>query len=173
MPMLANDSIRTHVLWDSITLGAADVTATLFQIPRGQGGKTDYETNMVQAGQVPKGKSFEILAIGWNVEADATLATLIALSKGYWKLVVSDKTWAEADLFFTPGGSGLWGPGSGAAASELLNVGLPDARNLWSLEYAITLSDNESFYVDLQWPVAPTAIKFWFMLYGREKRSLN
>lgn len=173
MPQLASDSIRTHVLYDSIELGAADVQATLFQIPRGQAGKGKFETNMVQAGQVPKGKKFEVLAIGWQVLPTAVLATAQALTLGHWELWASDRVWAEGDLFFTPGGAAFWVAGSGAAITETVAVGVPDARNLWSLEYGITLDDNESFYVQFEWPVAPTAIKFFFMLYGRERRALN
>ena len=177
MPQLASDSIRTHVLYDSITLGAAAVTASLFQIPRGQAAKVKYDTNMVQAGQVPKGKNFEILAVGWGWEYDGEglIALGHALGKGHWELNVSDKVWAEGELFNTPMGPGYWASQGGAALSFSTGVNQdePVASNLWTLEYGITLSDNEAFSVDFEWPAAPTAVKFWFMLYGREHRSLN
>lgn len=175
MPMLANDSLRTHVLWDSIVLGATDVAARFFQVPRGQAGKTKYHTNMVQAGQVPKGKQFEVLAIGWGFEPDTTATLALGLCKGHWELNVTDKVWAEGDLFFTPGGSAMHiatEPGA-LGVTTLMSAGWPSANNLWSLEFGIGLAENESFSVDVQWPVAPTEVKMFFMLYGKELRATN
>jgi len=175
MPMLADNTVRTHVLWDSILLEAADVRARFFQIPRGQAGKTKYHTNMVQAGQVPRGKTFEVLAIGWGFEPDTTALLAIALSKGHWELNVTDKVWAEGDMFFTPGGSNLHITTEPGALGVVVmpSAGFPTANNLWSLEYGITLGENESFSVDVEWPAAPTAVKMFFMLYGKERRATN
>lgn len=174
--LLTDGSQITAELWDSITPGAAAVNATLFAVPKGQAGKTIYETNLVQSGQVPLGQSFEVLAVGWNVLADVAPADVMALSKAYWELVISSKMWAEGHLFDTGGGSGVHycAVDAGAAvATGVTNTGFPVGNNLKQFDRAIPIEAGEAFHVNLTWPVAPGEKKFWFKLHGRLTRSIN
>jgi hypothetical protein len=176
MAIVASDGSQiTQELWDSITLGAAAVVATLFTVPKGQAGKVSFDTNMVQAGQLPLGQSFEILALGWNFLCDVTPALSTAVSKAYYQLIVSDKMWNEGHLFDLGGGSGLHYTGAAGSLStdDLTTPGLPVSNNLKQLDRAIPIAAGEAFRVDFEWPVAPTAVKFWFKLHGRLTRSIN
>lgn len=176
MAIVSQDGSQiTHELWDSIIPGATDVVATLFTVPKGQAGKTSYETNMVQAGQLPLGQSFEVLALSWNFLADEVVADAIGLSKGYYQLIISAKMWNEGHLFDLGGGSALHysGPASSASLNDITTAGLPVSNNLKQLDRAIPIAAGESFRVDFEWPVAPGQVKFWFKLHGRFSRSLN
>jgi len=171
-----DESQITAELWDSIVPGAAAVNVTLFAVPKGTAGKTIYETNLVQASQVPLGQAFEVLAVGWNVLPDVAPADAIALSKGYWELVVSSKMWAEGHLFDTGGGSGLYysSVDTGAAvATGITNTGFPVGNNLKQFDRAIPIQAGEAFQVNIMWPVAPGAIKIFFKLHGRLSRPVN
>jgi hypothetical protein len=172
-----NGSQITHELWDSIIPGATDVVATLFTVPKGQAGKTSYHTNMVQAGQLPLGQSFEVLALSWNFLVDPAPEHGIALSKGYYQLIVSAKMWNEGHLFDLGGGSALHYSGPIPAvpvtADDFTTPGLPVSNNLKQLDRAIPIGAGEAFRVDFEWPVAPGQVKFWFKLHGRFSRSLN
>jgi len=172
---VSDGSQITYELWDSITLGAAAVNATLFTVPKGQAGKTSYDTNMVQAGQLPLGQSFEVLALSWVVEADLATASVIALSKAYYELIVSDKMWNEGHLLDTGGGSGVHYTGAAGSLStdDVTTTGFPVASNLKQLDRAIPIQAGEAFRVDFEWPTAPTALKFFFKLHGRLTRSIN
>lgn len=173
---VSDGSQITAELWDSITLEVAAVTATLFTVPKGQAGKTIYETNLVQGGQVPLGQSFEVLAVGWNVLPDVAPVDVIALSKAYWELVVSEKMWAEGHLFDTGGGSGLFFSGHAADLTPdmtVMSTGAPVSNNLKQFDRAIPIQAGESFYVNVTWPVAPGVKKFWFKLHGRLTRAIN
>lgn len=165
----------TAELWDSIVPGAAAVNVTLFAVPKGQAGKTIYETNLVQSGQVPLGQAFEVLAVGWNVLPDTAPATAIALSKAYWELVISSKMWAEGHLFDTGGGSGLHYTGAAGSLSvdDVMNTGFPIGNNLKQFDRAIPIQAGEAFHVNVTWPVAPGENKFWFKLHGRLRRAIN
>jgi len=166
----------TAELWDSITPGAAAVAVTLFTVPKGQAGKTIYDTNLVQSGQVPLGQAFEVMAVGWNVVPDKAPADVIALSKAHWELIISDKMWAEGHLFDTGGGSGVYysSVDTGAAvATGITNTGFPVGNNLKQFDRAIPIQAGESFFVNITWPVAPGEKEFWFKLHGRLRRSIN
>jgi len=173
--VVSDGSEITHELWDSIIPGVGVVVATLFTVPKGQAGKTSYHTNMVQAGQLPLGQSFEVLALGWNFLADTTPAAAIAMCKCYYKLIVSDKMWNEGHLFDLGGGAGLHytGAASSASTDDLMTPGMPMSHNLKQLDRAIPIQAGEAFHVDFEWPTAPGEYKFWFKLHGRLKRSLN
>ena len=173
--VVSDGSEITHELWDSIIPGAGVVVATLFTVPKGQAGKTSYHTNMVQAGQLPLGQSFEVLALSWMFLADTAPADAIALCKGYYQLIVSDKMWNEGHLFDLGGGGGVHysGAATSASANDLTTPGLPMSNNLKQLDRAIPIAAGEAFHVDLEWGAAPGEHKFWFKLHGRLKRSLN
>jgi len=174
MAIVATGGTITQELWDSITLEAADVVATLFTVPKGQAGKTLYETNMVQGGQLPKGYKYQIMALSWHVEADMAVADAVALSKGTYEVYVSDKVWAEGQFLTLGSGGGVTFDSDGAAAAVLaVRFGTAMSNNLKQLSRAIPLDASEGFRVECRWPAAPTVLKFWFVLHGELQRGLN
>ena len=174
MAIVAQGGTITQELWDSITLGAADVEATLFTVPLGQAGKTLYDTNMRQGGQLPRGWNFNIMALSFHVVADTAVSLAVALSKVTYELHVSDKVWNEGLLLTLPSGGGVSFDSDGAIAATLATrFGTPVSNNLKQLSRAIPLKEAEGFRVDFRWPVAPTAVQLWFVLHGELQRGLN
>lgn len=175
MAQVGDGGVITHCLWDSDTPAAGVADVTLFTEARGAGTRTKYDSNMVQAGTLPKRNFMTVMAVGWWWEPDMSLANAIALSKGYYEIWVSDKVMNEGLLMQLPGGSGLWAAFDNlAAATELVNPGQPDARNLLSLSRSFKISENESFEVRLRWGTAPNpGQRFWFGLFGELQRPLN
>lgn len=173
MAIIAQGGIITQELWDSITLEAADVQATLFTVPKGQAGKTLYETNMIQGGQLPRGWEFQVMALSWHVEADKPLVSATALCKGTYELHVSDKIWSEGLLTTLPSGGGLTFDSDFGAAMIAVRFGAANMRNLKQLSRAIPIKEAEGFRVEIRWPAAPDVAKFWFVLHGELQRGLN
>lgn len=172
--LVAEGGIITQELWDNITLGALAVQATLFTVPLGQDGKLLYDTNMRQGGQLPKGWSFNVMALSWHVEPDVALADIIALSKGSFQLTVSDKVWSEGVLTTLPSGGGLtYSSDIAAGVDSVTTIGLPVSSNLKQFSRSIPIKAAEGFYVTLDWATAPGAKKFWFVLHGELQRGLN
>lgn len=166
--------VITQELWDSVLLDAADVQATLFTVPLGQAGKTLYNTNIRTGGQLPKGWDFNCMAVSWHMEPDATLASLIAITKGTYELTVSDKVWSEGVMTTLPAGGGLVLQSDIAAGVSLVaKNGIAMSNNLKQLSRAIPIKATESFYVTLKWAVAPGDFKFWFVLHGELQRGIN
>jgi len=174
--MLTAGAIITQELWDNTTLEVADLQATLFVTPKGQAGKTLYDTNMVQGGQLPKGWRYQIMALSWHVEPDMPLAGAIALSKGTYELHISNKIWAEGVLNTLCSGGGPTFDYNAApipVAEIVVRMGTAMSNNLKQLSRAIPLSPSEAFRVEFRWAVAPGVKKFWFVLHGELQRGLN
>ena len=173
MAILAPGGIITQELWDSIALEAAATEATLFTVPMGQAGKTLYNTNMRQGGQLQKGWSFSIMALSWHVVPDKAIDDVMALSKGTYEVHVSDKVWASGLLTTLPSGGGLAFSGDFGPAYAI-RLGSPDSDNLKQLSRAIPLKAAEGFHVEFSWPAAPgEGLEFWFVLHGELQRGLN
>lgn len=172
--LLAEGGVITQELWDNITLDVAAVQATLFTVPIGQAGKLLYDTNMRQGGQLPKGWSFNCMAISWHVEPDKPITDMIALSKGSYQLTVSDKVWSEGVLTTLPSGGGVDFASDVAAGVNIVGrYGTPMANNLKQFSRSIPIKAAEGFYVTIDWAVAPGAQVFWFVLHGELQRGLN
>ena len=174
MAIVAPGGIITQELWDSIALEAAAVEATLFTVPMGQAGKTLYNTNMRQGGQLQKGWDFEIMALSWHVVPDKSIDDAVALSKGTYEVHVSDKVWAEGLLNTLPSGGGLAFNSDFGGPFTAVRFGSPDSDNLKQLSRAIPLKAAEGFHVEFSWPAAPgEGLEFWFVLHGELQRGLN
>lgn len=172
--LLAEGGVITQELWDSVVPGAAAVQVTLFTVPLGQAGKLLYQTNMRQGGQLPKGWSFNCMAVSWHVEPDMLIADMIALSKGSYQLTVSDKVWSEGVLTTLPSGGGIDFQSDVAAGIDIVGrFGTPMANNLKQFSRSIPIKAAEGFYVTIDWAVAPGEKKFWFVLHGELQRGLN
>jgi hypothetical protein len=178
MPNTGTGSEKIYYpLYDSITLGAADLTATLFQSPIGQSSKTLYDTNMVLAGQLQQPQTFDLMGIWIAALPGATAANVIALSKGAMTIVVGSKPANEILLALLTSGGGLKvqtaQSNAAVAAPIYANFGQEDSRNLYTLRYPIKINAGEHFRAELQWPVAPGALKFWIGFEGSLGRAIQ
>jgi hypothetical protein len=148
-----------------VTPGAAAVEVKFFAVAQGSDDKTLYDTNMTLPGMFPDKQSFDIHGFSWSTTPGESNANILALSKGVWRLIASEKPWQERPLFTTPGGSGLL-VNQLAVAADSVTIGHPDARNILVVEPAIRLDAGEPFRVEIKWPVAPGAVPFWFLMDG-------
>jgi len=159
--------ILTQPLWDSITLGASDIKASLFQTITS---KTLYNTNMTAAGAFPSGYSFTIKGIAFSQLPGQTGALLIALQKGTVELFVGSSSKFQIPIHALTSGAGIGGIVS--ASTETVNAGIPDPRAVLTMDYPIQLNPLVNFRVDCVWPVAPTASTFWIFLLGDLTRPI-
>jgi hypothetical protein len=178
MPNTGTGSEKIYYpLYDSITLGAADLAATLFQAPVGQASKTLYDTNMRLAGMLQQPQTYDLLAFWIAALPGATAVNLIALSKGTLILWCGSKPYHEVPLFMLTSGSGLSvqvaQSNAAVAAPIIANFGEPDARNLYSLEYPVQIKEGEHFRAELTWPVAPGALKIYVGFEGTMGRAIQ
>jgi len=166
-----------YPLYDSVTLGAADLAATLFQMPVGQGSKTLFDTNMRLAGQLQMPQTFDVLGLWIAALPGVTAASVIALSKGTLSLIVGQKSYHEIILGALTAGGGLSvqtaQSNAAGAAPIYANFGNPDSRNLYTLRYPIPIESGEHFRVELVWPVAPNALKIYVGLEGTLGRAIQ
>lgn len=177
MPRIENGKeVLSWLLWDSVTLGAADTSATLFASPQGSGGKTLYDTNMKEAGKLPWPDSFTFKGLRLLSTFDQTAALMIALMKGTLSLIIGAKSYLDVPLFRVPSASGLFittQDDTTAATTTYGQSGVPNQNSLYTFAVPLTLEAGEVFRVELVWPVAPTAIKFWVAFDGTLRRSIQ
>jgi hypothetical protein len=159
------------VFYDSLTLGASDTDAILFQTPKGSSSKTLEDTNMKSAGKLPSSQEFVIHAISVHTQPDITKALLVALLKdASFELVVGDKRYLEAPLGKLVAGWGIEGLTTGTSI-ELYHNGNGDPRAIFTLAKPVTIVAEQDFSVECHWKVAPGAVKFWVNLEGILSRS--
>ncbi len=174
MPIQGSGGIIDAKVWDSVLLEAADLEATLFTVPKGQAGKTKYNTNMTASSQLALGNNMQVGALSWWVEPDIAKADLIGLCKGYFEVIVSGRIMREDILGNLPMGATLNADLDGAAAAvEVARVGYPDYRDIGALGKSFKIGNMEAFEVKCHWGAAPGALQFWFMLHGELERPLN
>lgn len=175
MPRMEETGRVPWCFWDSVTVTTTMTESNLFTIPLGGGAtpKTLLETNLSVAGQLPEGMSFQIRGFSWQMQPDASVVSGEELSNGYWRFIATDKPWQERPFLTTPGGGGLWIQQMGTAVDHVA-PGVPDARNVLSMDVPITLNPGEPFRVECKWAAAPTAdTKMWFFLDGILDRSVS
>lgn len=164
-------------LYDSISLSGTQTTATLFQVPVGQAGKTEYHTNMRLAGQLQKPETYDVFAICAGALPGEGKAEVAGLMTGWLSLIVGNKTYYETLLQRLTAGGGLWintGTLGSGQAVDYSNFGLPDARNIHSLKVPVNIAESEHFRVEVNWLAAPTAdVIFWVRFEGVLKRSIQ
>lgn len=165
--------VLSWLLWDSITLGAAAVEATLFAAPLGQATKTLYDTNMRNAGRMPWPETVTFETIRFSPAVNATIAGVIALMKGTLSLVIGNKSYFDLPLFSLTAGGGLHrvsetvptlveaAPPTFPAGTYIGQAGPAEQACVYPLSVPLTLEPGENFRVDLVWPVAPGAFQFW------------
>jgi hypothetical protein len=177
MPRIENGKeVLSWPLYDSITLGAADIAATLFTVPQGQSSKTLYNTNMKESGKMPWPDSYTFEGVRFIMPFDQTAALAVALMKGTFSLVIGTKSYFDVPLFRIPGASGIYVAAQDdttAATVTYGQSGQPLQESLYTFAIPLTLEPGETFRVELAWPVAPTAALFWIMFDGTMRRSIQ
>jgi len=163
------------LLYDSKTLGASDVTATLFQSPRGQDSKTFYDTNMDLAGQLQQPSEYDIFSIRAAVLPDLAITSAVALSKGSLRLTVGNKQYYSCPLSILSAGCGLamQSDTAGAGTVSYGQFGSADPRNIHTLKVPIHVGIGEHFSVTLDWGTAPGAVKIYILFDGMLSRAVQ
>ena len=159
------------VLYDSATLGAADVFVTLFQQPFGQVGKRLPDTNLRSAGSMPGKQNFLVKAVTFHAQPDVTKTLLVALLKdAALDLKIGEKSYLQIPLQRITAGCGVQGLTTGTTI-ELYHNGPGDPRAVFSLEKPIQIDIQENFSIELSWLTAPGVVKFWVCLEGTLSRA--
>jgi hypothetical protein len=142
---------------------AGQTSLSFFQNPVGQGGKTQADTNMEAAGQIPRGQNFlvENIAVEFfpTLTVDAAALTSYAddvkavAESGYLDFVVGSKSYKRE------GPIGLFPPRYRVAgfASTGLAAGNIEYASVGGMQHSIIpvrLTSNQNFSVTLKWPVA-------------------
>lgn len=156
----AQREIISQPLYDTVVANAVTV-ATYFNVPIG-GVKTITETNMVNAGQLPRPQTFHVTSVSFSANAAAgAVSTPVILgpvfNDGSLTFQVGSKTMLQGILAWFVAGFGTTASGSAAAASEVANNGLPGHINKWPMKYRIVLDVNENFGITANWVTATGA----------------
>lgn len=145
-----------------------------FQVPKGQGGKTAFDTNMESAGTLPSPKQFlaETLELyffpGVPVSTIASTATNTAkqaddlytfIQNGYLDFFIGSKSYlTEAPLGRFPASTGMRMDqsmaGTFTAAAMVKSEYASSMGLLYRIQPEILLEPTQNFNVSLNWPVA-------------------
>ncbi len=160
--------VQQMPLYDRVIVAAATVTAnpiTFFTVPSGSGTgingvKQIWDTNLTQAARLEAPRSFMVRAVRFYVEPDIALADLTLLYKNYvLALIVGDKQYQLAPLWFFPQGGGAYSGGNlttaalaGTLPAQFVGNGMPDpnAINVIAENLAVKIEQGENFRVELQ-----------------------
>lgn len=145
--------------YDRFTLAAATLEHLLFQTPKGQAGKTLADTNMVQAGVIPKGKSFITMAfnIQYQNNSALTAAKVLALGQMFTETTFQFKMDSK-ETFWTQNLGKLMGFslfGVETAANNF--AALSKIPGVYPLNIPIRLSEQDAFEVRIVHHTAPDA----------------
>ena len=160
--------VQQMPLYDRVIVAAATLTTnpiTFFTVPSGSGTgisgvKQIWDTNLTQAARLEAPRSFMVRAVRFYIEPDTTLTDLIALYKNYvLALIVGDKQYQLAPLWFFPQGGGAYSQGNLTTArlastitEQFYGNGSPDpnAINVIAENLAVKIEQGENFRVELQ-----------------------
>lgn len=142
----------------SVAVATAFPTQTIFfQTPIGQGGNTQLQTNMTQAGLLPAPQKFSVRALRLAVRNNANQTDLVNFLYQTWlQLFVSSKPYWIGPSFLLTAGGGAKGfatefgaAGTTNAAYNLTSNGVEDQRNVYALSRPIEIEQNEQFRLEL------------------------
>lgn len=159
-------------LYDTVTyVSASTLSLELFTVVRANRSLS----NMEAAGALPAPKSFLVRAPRFFVKqrprsvavATATnpntgaLDNLVQLTNtGVARLIVGSKEYGFVPLWMLCSGGGVAGVisqgGAGTGIVDYATVGIPDARNVWTLSKPILIESQVNFKVELIWDTAIT-----------------
>lgn len=152
-------------LYDTVQIPAAGTLASFFTTPRGGAltaaiNKDDRHTNLVQAGRLELGNSFEIRAISMHVRQSVqagalpTVADIKAVSSGSIRLIFGGSTEvfkAQSQMVPSNGADFVFFSNIAAAATEFyLSRGVAVFGNRWPLVEVLNIEPQESFEVRLE-----------------------
>lgn len=162
-------------LYDRVIIAAATLTTNpiqFFTVPIGSGTgisgvKQLWDTNLTQASRLESPRSFLVRAVRFYVESDVAPADLEALYKNYiLVLIVGEKAYQLAPIWFFPQGGGMFAVGNLSTARLASTVqeqgtlnGVPDPRaiNVIAENLAVKIEQGENFRVELQGSTFTTA----------------
>lgn len=193
-----NGEVINQPLYDSGLYPAAGGISPikLFQNVAGQGltafgsgvgvsAKTDRDTNMVAAGQIPDGYAMDVYAISivWGAETPTLPIDLVKCIMGsYLVLTVASKPQLKLPAIKFTAGCGITGLAATAVGGVPLEMhagqnGIADPRSVYGLSDIIGIPAKMNFDVVMSWPsigVAVTsAIPFTVYLEGRQGRPIQ
>lgn len=160
--------VQQMPLYDRVIVAVATATTnpiTFFTVPSGSGTgisgvKQIWDTNLTQAARLEAPRSFMVRAVRFYVEPDIAPSDLVALYKNYvLALIVGDKTYQLAPLWFFPQGGGPYQGGNlttarlaDTTAQQFIANGSPDpnAINVIAENLAVKIEQGENFRVELQ-----------------------
>lgn len=155
-------------LYDRVIVPVATATGNpilFFTVPLGSGtgisgAKQLWDTNMTQAGRLEDPQHFEVRAVRFYVEPDIASSDLTKLYSNYvLNLIVGDKTYQLAPLWYFPAGGGLYASGNLSTArlastlpEQFYGNGMPDPRAICAIDDTVSVKINqgENFRVELQ-----------------------
>lgn len=161
--------------WDTVQFTSAAINQlVLFTVMRA----TIDLSNMKQPGMIESPNGFLVRAINFyvkqlprsearaaagNVQPGAIDNIQQLINDGVLELFVGDKMYVQVPLWMVPSGGGAWGmeasDGDVADPGEIQDqatVGIPDARNAYTLDVPVFIQPQQVFRVQLFWPAAIT-----------------
>ena len=168
------EAIRSS-LYDFQAYAAAGQTQlTFFQVPKGQGGKTQADTNMESAGALPSPKQFKLETLellffpGSPIDQVASSATNAAgqaddmyqfIKNGFLDLFIGSKSYlTEAPLGRFPSSTGMRVDqsmsGTFAAPNMVKGEYAAATGIIYRIQPEILLEPTQNFNVTLNWPLA-------------------
>jgi len=161
--------VQQMPLYDRVIIAANTATTNpilFFTTPIGQGVgisggvKQIWDTNMTQAQRLEAPRSFLVRAVRFYVEPDTTFSDILNLYKNYiLVLIVGDKTYQLAPIWFFPQGGGAYSAGNLTTArlastlpEQFYGNGFPDPNsiNIIAENLAVKIEQGENFRVELQ-----------------------
>lgn len=167
--------VQQMPLYDRVIIAAATAVGNpvqFFTVPIGSGTgingvKQLWDTNLTQASRLESPRSFLVRAVRFYIESDVALADLEALYKNYiLVLIVGEKAYQLAPIWFFPQGGGAYSTGNlstallAATNQQQGNLnGIPDPRaiNVIAENLAVKIEQGENFRVELQGNTFTTA----------------
>lgn len=160
--------IQQMPLYDRVIIAVATATTNpiqFFTVPIGSGTgingvKQLWDTNLTQASRLEAPRSFQVRAVRLYFEQDTTGLDISNVFKNYvLALIVGEKAYQLAPVWFFPAGGGLYATGNLSTARLASTIseqwqgnGVPDPRaiNVIAENLAVKIEQGENFRVELQ-----------------------
>lgn len=160
--------VQQMPLYDRVIVAAATLTInpiSFFTVPIGQGVgingvKQLWDTNLTQAARLEAPRSFLVRAVRFYIESNIAFQDLQSLYQNYiLALIVGEKNYQLAPIWFFPQGGGAFGTGNLSTARLASTIqeqgnlnGVPDPRaiNVIAENLAVKIEQGENFRVELQ-----------------------
>lgn len=176
--------VYTQPIYDTVHIAATGTGATFFSVPFGgvlvsTTLKTYADTNLVQAGRLEQGISFNVESIALYVKqfsTPATLADIALIQAGGFKLSIGQVEVLKVPTALIPPSSAelLYFSNITPAATEFkVNRGVPAFGNRFVLDKAIQIAPQESIQADLTTGAVTAAVQLVCVLFGTMTRPVR